>query len=200
MRQLGFFVLLISIIFIQGCAPKAQDDCGFIQNVYGERVSWKASVPIKLELHDSVPDQYLPAILSAIQVWEKNAGRKLFNLNLADRVKGPKLPQKDGRNVIYFMDQWEPNRLKEQGRTNLYSVGDEIREADIRINGTGKYQFYTDQGQGVNMEALLIHEVGHLLGLKHRDEGDSVMATYLADNTDRVVLAAQDTASLSCEY
>lgn len=200
MRYLGFLVLLIPLVLIQACAPKAQDDCGFIQNVYGERVSWKSSVPITLELHESVPEQYLPAIISAVEVWERNAGRKLFNMNLASRVKGPQLPQKDGRNIIYFMNQWEENRLKEQGRTNLYSVGDEIREADIRINSTGKYTFYIDQGPGVNMEALMIHEVGHLLGLKHRDDGSSVMATYLADNTDRIALGSGDTASLSCEY
>lgn len=200
MRNLGFLILLMPLLIIQACAPKVQDDCGFIQNVYGERVSWKSSVPITLELHESVPEQYVPSILTAVRTWEENAGRKLFKLNLAERVKGPRLPQKDGRNVIYFMDQWETNRLREQGRTNLYSVGDEIREADIRINFAGEYSFYVGQGNGVSMDALMIHEVGHMLGLKHRDDGNSVMATYLADNTDRVALGAADTASLSCEY
>ncbi|MFP5518736.1 MAG: matrixin family metalloprotease [Bdellovibrionia bacterium] len=192
--------LVLASLFLKACAPKAQEDCGFLQNVYGERISWKSSVPVTIELHESVPDSYIPAIVASLNEWEVNAGRRLFNLVTSPRVRGPQNPQKDGRNIIYFMSSWESNRVSEQGRTNLYWVGDEIKEADIRINNSGTYSFYYGSGSGVNFQALMTHELGHVLGLKHRDSGGSVMGTYLANNVDRVALAETDSVALSCEY
>lgn len=192
--------IVIVALLVQACAPKAQEDCGFVQNVYGERISWKSSVPVTLELHESVPESHIGAIQASIGEWERNAGRKLFNLVTYPRVRGPQNPQKDGRNIIYYMSSWEPGRQQEQGRTNLYWIGDEIKEADIRINASGAFQFYWGYGSGINIEALVTHEMGHVLGLKHKDADGSVMATYLSSNSDRVALASTDSAALSCEY
>ncbi|MEN0059235.1 MAG: matrixin family metalloprotease, partial [Bdellovibrio sp.] len=52
----------------------------------------------------------------------------------------------------------------------------------------------------VNIEALVLHEMGHVLGLKHKDGDSSVMATYLAGGDDRVNVAATDKKALQCEY
>ena len=138
------------------------------------------------------------------------------------------------------MSNWDSNNKAEQGRTSVYWAGDEIQEADIRINGS-QFAFYdsdpkklvflkinpdtewtrsnentrlskkderadysstsTDQPQlGYNFEALLLHELGHFLGLKHKDFATSVMETYLAANTDRVDLGDLDKKNFRCEY
>lgn len=212
LKLLRAILVLLLVLSIQACAPKPQEDCGFVQNVYGERISWQSDVPVTMQLHADIPESMVPAILSAAESWEKTAGRKLFNIVTYPRYTGPINPHKDGVNVIYFMKTWEANRSSEQGRTSVYWIGDLIKEADIRLNGLDFGFYWNDQtltrsektsrlGQApVNFEALVLHELGHVLGLKHKDTNGSVMATYLASGDDRVNVAGVDETALRCEY
>lgn len=196
-------VLIAAGLTLQACAPKnqAQDAEGYVQNVYGERISWKGQTPIVIYVHESVPDQYVGAIEAAAKTWEAAAGHRLFYIQ-SKKMTGPILPQKDGSSVIYFMTSWEADRASEQARTSVYWVGDQIQEADMRINAN--FSFYWNQpstnARAINFEALVLHEMGHILGLKHRDDEASVMATYLASNTNRTTLYQTDINSVKVEY
>ncbi len=111
-------------------------------------------------------------------------------------------PSQDGMNVIYWMTSWESNKSTEQARTSVYWVGDQIKEADIRINDKN-FDFYLEApkaGSDVHLESILVHELGHVLGLKHRDDSGSVMATYLSAQTKRTSIASVDIEDLKCEY
>lgn len=214
MRRLWILTLFIplSLFWLSGCGTqsplsflqpsyKSQPDCGYVQNVYGERVSWKGQTPIRLVIHKSVPTEYYSALESAIQKWEASAGKPLFQI-VAYGQDGPLTPRQDGVNIIYMMNTWEDNKVSEQARTSVYWVGDAIREADIRLNDKN-FNFYTTtptQASDVHLESLLIHELGHVLGLKHREDGGTVMATYLSSATNRTAVAAVDQDSLRCEY
>ena len=199
MGRLLTLLLMAASMGLSACAQKTQEDCGFVQNVYGERISWKGELPVKLQVHESVPSQYYGAIQAAADRWNQAAGRQVVALR-SSMVPGAIAPKKDGTNVIYYMNTWESDRRSEQARTSIYWVGDQIKEADIRVNAS-QFQFYWNQGgYGVNFEALLLHEIGHVLGLKHKDNDGSVMATYLANNTDRVYVSQTDLMSLQCEY
>lgn len=194
-------------MFLASCSPpaaeiKEQASCGFVQNVYGQRISWKGQIPIRLLVDPSVPSQYMPALQSAVQTWNRGARKEVIRLEYASNalplVKG------DGLNVLTFSSQWEEGRSSEQGRTTLSWVGDQIKDADIRINAKD-FVFYagplvSDRRDAVNLEALILHELGHLLGLKHADSTTSVMATYLPAQTDRVELTTSEVESLGCEY
>ncbi len=196
----AFFVVVL--VGLQACSPKSQQDCGFVQNVYGERISWKGNIPIQMHLHESVPAQYASAIVSAAESWNRSAGRKLIEVNTDQRIVGDASVQKDNLNVIYFYKDWESDKSNEQARTSVYWVGDQIKETDIKINNRD-FTFYWNQNQadgGVNIEALVLHEMGHVLGLKHKDSGGSVMATYLSSNTDRTQIQSTDLDALKCEY
>jgi predicted Zn-dependent protease len=48
----------------------------------------------------------------------------------------------------------------------------------------------------------LLHEMGHVLGLKHNDDktASSVMQTYLRSGDDRTEPSSVDTTDLKCEY
>ncbi|HWU44764.1 MAG TPA: matrixin family metalloprotease [Bdellovibrio sp.] len=200
-KWLGAGVLLLTALLIESCAPKSQTDCGFVQNSYGERVSWKDTAPITVSIHESVPDEFVGAIQSAADTWEKSAGHKLFIIN-TKKVTGPIAPHKDGSNIIYFMDTWDAAKPTEQARTSIYWTGDQIGEADIRVNALN-FKFYWNGQKNsteVNFEALILHELGHVLGLKHKDSGGSVMATYLPSGLDRIQLAATDVTDIKCEY
>lgn len=199
-KRLAVGLVVVFGLALQACSPKSQDECGFVQNVYGERISWKADVPIHIQIHKNFPEEFVGAVNAAAESWNRNLGKKIIEI-VKERYQGSEQAQKDNVNVIYFYKTWEEDRLTEQARTSVYWIGDLIKEADIRING--KFSYYWNQGEktgDVNIEALLIHEMGHVLGLKHKDTGGSVMATYLASNTKRNQLAATDMSSLKCEY
>ncbi len=217
LRKLLFIgAMAVVANYLSSCAPKPQNDCGFVQNIYGQRISWKTapSKTVKVVIHESVPAELRASIYRAAATWERQVGHKVIDLSedSSQLVGGSSRDQKNG---IYFLSEWESDRTSEQGRTSVYWAGDQIQEADIRINA---YDFsYYDQnpqlligsaalkklGQsprdGYSFEALMLHEMGHLLGLKHRD-GTTVMATHLAAFTNRTQLAATDQSSISCEY
>lgn len=190
---------------LQACAPKNDSDCGFSQNVYGERLSWKGQIPVTLYIHSSVPSQFHGAIQQAADTWNRAAGKTLFVI--AGTTPGQTVGR-DGANVISMKSTWDSKDLSEQARTAVYWVGDQIQEADIAINGAsagggqGVYSFYWSEapGSGVNIEALVLHELGHVLGLKHNDGGGSVMATYLPANVNRTSLSEAEEIALKCEY
>ncbi len=191
------------ILGLFACAPtpKAEEPCNFVQNVYGQRISWKDHTPIPLLVHADFPREYIPALERAIKVWEANAGHPLFSI-VSTNYRESSSPAKDGKSAIYWLKVWESEKTTEQARTSIYWVGDQIQEADLRVNAKN-FTFFTDTSQnstGVNLESLLIHELGHVLGLKHNDAEKSVMATYLALQIKREELTAADKQSLSCEY
>jgi len=200
----ALLVLPLTGFLLQACAPKHQseDDCGFVQNVYGERISWKTNDTIPLYLHESFPDAMIPALQEAIDSWSNVMGHAAFQLVTGYRVPGAAIPKQDGMNVIYWMTSWEADKSSEQARTSIYWVEDQIHEADMRINAKN-FTFYLDSpisGKDVHLESLLIHELGHVLGLKHKDSDGSVMATYLSSKTVRDHIGDADTADIRCEY
>ncbi len=195
-------LILICALSLAACAPKhkEQEPCGFVQNVYGERISWKGSDTVALNVHESFPPEMMPALNAAIKDWELALGRPMFQIRQTNFPSSG--PQQDGYNVIYWMKNWEAEKSLEQARTSVYWVGDQIREADIRLNAAN-FNFYLDNPsdyRSVHLESLLVHELGHVLGLKHKEDFGSVMATYLASMSKRTEISAADKADLKCEY
>ena len=186
-------------ILMTGCKPKTVGDCGFVQNVYGQRISWKTKEPIQLVITNEVPAALRPAIFRAVKTWEDRIGQKIFDVT-EDFTRASLSPTKDGKSAIYFLSSWESDRASEQGRTSIYWAADQIMEADIRINAQN-FSFYDQDprqlvgsdmvralaaSDGYNFEALILHELGHFLGLKHATASGTVMATHLASYTDRI--------------
>ena len=208
----GLLGLLTSLLLLQACGPSgplsflqpsinSQDDCGYVQNVYGQRISWKGQTPIRLYVHESFPASFKGALESAIGKWEQADGKPLFQI-VAYNIPGPLTPRQDGSNVLYYMNTWEDSKSSEQARTSVYSVGDRIQEADIRINAKNFTFYWQSPGSSsdVHIESLLVHELGHILGLKHKDSAGSVMGTYLSSLTVRSSISSTDLGALKCEY
>lgn len=188
------------------CSKKQQDDCGYVQNVYGERISWKGQVPIVMKLHTSFPKEFEDAAVQAAETWNRALGKTIIQIDLTSRDAGALDSRKDTRNIIYYYPTWEPDRANEQARTSIYWKGDLIEEADIRINNLN-FSFYQlgvnnlqASTNAINIEALLIHEMGHVIGLRHNDAVPSVMGTYLSAQSNRIALTDSDVKSLKCEY
>jgi Matrixin len=197
-----------------GCKPKSVSDCGFVQNVYGQRIAWKTKEPIELVITNQVPAQLRPSIYRAVKTWEDRIGQKMFNVT-EDFTRASALPTKDSKSAIYFLSSWEADRTSEQGRTSIYWAADQIMEADIRINAQN-FAFYDQDPKqlvypsgtvhamtgldGYNFEALILHELGHFLGLKHTAGSGSVMVTHLGSYTDRITPSDADSQNVQCVY
>lgn len=183
---------------------QALDDCGFVQNIYNHRLSWKGELPIKMSIHESVPREMIPSIQAAMDTWNKNLGKKVFVI-AETSVDGTKnlAKIKDGKNVIYWFGKGEwKGEGDDQARTVISWLGSKIQEADVLINADHT-SFYskkpTKKGQ-IDFESVVLHELGHVLGLKHNDSRPGIMATYLKANTERRHVLTADLSSIRCEY
>lgn len=177
------------------------DDCGFVQNNYGQRVSWKSRLPITIQLHKSFPQTYLENLQRAANVWSVALGTAAFSFQTdsSTEVDGPK---RDAQSIIYVSDTWNQNRFI-QALTTLYWKRDQITETDMNLNA--QYYNFDSNNQSspavaIHLESLLVHELGHMLGLKHRTQIPTVMYESLGSGAVRTTLSDSDLLSLKCEY
>lgn len=203
-RKLVALASLIAVTFaLQACGTKKapEDSCNFVMNSEQQRVSWGAQVPVVMYVDHSVPSVYYDAITAAVAEWNKRIGREVLKIGgWAVNTNGQ--PTQDGQNVIYMMSDWEPDKSNEQARTTVYWAGDRIYEADIRINNKNFNFSWGDNltTDTVDMQSLVLHEFGHVMGLAHSVAPQSVMARSLPNDTKRRELTANDQQSIRCEY
>lgn len=193
------FLMVAALVSLQACGlnSKPEDACNFVQNSEAHRVSWENAAPATLVIDSSVPSQYHTAIYQAADQWNMSHGRELIRI-IGQNEAGEAI--QDGRSAIYWYSNWESTRSYEQARTTVYWSGDRIYEADVRINARNfTYSTYPTYGS-IDVESLLVHEFGHVLGLAHNEDMGSVMAKSLASNTTRREPGEIDVRSLQCEY
>lgn len=207
LRLVGLLTALMATgLVLQACSqkPLQEASCNFVQNSDLQRVSWGSQVPIIMYIDSSVPNEFTDDIKAAAAVWNKEIGREVIRIGGYVDTKAP--PAQDGSNVIYYQSTWEPDKTNEQARTTVYWAGDRIYEADIRINASGSPSTFTfssgstPEAGRVDMESLIIHEFGHVLGLAHSLAPQSVMARSLPNAVMRRSLSASDEESIRCEY
>ena len=195
-------VLLATAFVLNACAakPAPEASCNFVQNSEQQRVSWGSQVPVVLYIDSSVPNEFFDDIKSAAETWNKDIGREVIKIGGYVDTKAD--PAQDGHNIIYYMHTWEEDKSNEQARTTVYWAGDRIYEADVRINAK---DFTFSSGDSlepsrVDMQSLVLHEFGHVLGLAHSVAPQSVMARSLPNDIMRRALSSSDEDSIRCEY
>lgn len=206
-------LVLLSVIIalgagLQACGmkPSPQESCNFVQNGDQQRVSWGAQTPVILLIDSSVPGVYFEPIRKAAEAWNEAVGREV--IKIGGWTNTASSPTPDGVNLIYFQRNWDGER-NEQARTTIYWSADRIYEADVKINDRDFAFFAGDQPEAgkLDMVSLMIHEFGHVLGLKHMNATGSVMQPTLsgavASNLNislRRKLVPDDQNSIRCEY
>lgn len=203
LKKIGIALLLVlGLLSVQACnryLPK-ENSCNFVMNSAGQRVSWKDGSLIYLYIHSSVPQAYEAAIQDAVAEW--NDKLEKTQIQVLTGISAGTQPQKDGSSVIYLLNDWEAEKRMEQARTTVYWSGTHIYEADIRLNEKDFNFFLTEESvpNKVHLKSLVLHEIGHVLGLSHSESSGSVMAESLLNGQLRDEVKDADIQSLRCEY
>lgn len=160
-------------------------------------LGWENSVSILL--HQDADSDLEAQLIIALDTWNQAVGKDiLLYSGRSSEKRGGKLYDslRDQLTVIYLEPEWKSSTGKSSGVLgttiweNSSANSEVIEKADIILN-TEKYSFQDaliDEGiiedsnkNLVDAQTVLIHELGHLLGLNHVDseeDSDSVMAPY----------------------
>lgn len=204
----------IAMIFL-GCGKQlpSEEPCNFVVNSASRRVSW-VRMPVRFYVDDTLSDEQYYGIQAAMDVWNAQFDSKVFELiGMTTQLPQPILTKDgkviaDGYNGIYIVaDEYFTNTAQkdEQARTSLSFRGDYIFEADILIDGSENFYIGDEQktaSEGLlEFKSLMIHELGHVLGLEHIEgPGNPVMQSKLRYGEVRHELSDADFESLACEY
>lgn len=159
-------------------------------------------IPATLSVPPTWPEEYYPSLEKAVEHWNGSSGKKLIELRKVDKDFAEENPMQNEISTIHWMKEWSDNKSTQQGLTVVYYKGVQTTEADIKINAKN-FSFFTTEPtaeQQIHMQSLLVHELGHFLGLKHSSTMPTVMWPTLPAEIIRDTISTTDLQSLKCEY
>lgn len=159
---------------------------------------WSASqLPLNLKISQEFSQEEIELIMQMASNWEKSVGlqHKLFQFTKDVSTQKHYYDMdsyKDGELGIYPINHWFENIPERTlGLTQFFGYRMakgtpqeyiQLTHADIFIN-TDNHVFTTDdqsQWSGYDLGAVVLHELGHFLGLGHTQDKPSVMGEYLS--------------------
>lgn len=163
-------------------------------------IFWVNEFPIKIHLSTTFPEEHKTAVLEAIDIWNLSLNKMIFTLS--EERDRSQTPHKNNKNTIYWLNPW-PYDIERIGSTFLHTIQNNIKEADIAINAQD-YEISNENTIYIyqyNLRSLIVHELGHILGLDHNDESlSSIMKTHLDPTTLYHQVGHIDIENLNCMY
>lgn len=166
-------------IFLLACGEAPQEELdvsrGAIEGVEDPSL-WDQSVfPLTLLVSDSFDSNERAAIQAMGNAWENSTNKNFFNTDFQTSEKSiTNLNQyRDNSYAVYKVTEWD-NTLPATALavTQIYGVKSNgrviINHADILVN-YDNFNFNTDMGPGYDLQTVILHEMGHFLGLYHSD-------------------------------
>lgn len=175
-------VLILVLLSLMGCKDSPVICPGFRQ-VQGYNLVWY-KIPITIGFDSSVEPSHKDAMIKAIDEWNRSTGMTLFFLKT-----GPV------QVLILESDTWTRSH-NEQGYTTIWTVHNHITQSMIWIN-TMDFSHNGTVGS-IDLKSLMIHELGHTLGLQHQSE--TVMNPYLGRDEKRDQIDKESIDRIKCGY
>ena len=179
----------------------------------GAPLTWP-SLPIAYRFYAKVSqkidhDVAREAVRSAFQSWSEvvceNGHRTSLRFEEQQDIVGskPGNPHMAGAQHfgIYFRDDtWTAKDADSTLALTTQSFGKisgDLDVSDIEINTTTEAYATGDTSKGIDLQAVVTHEVGHYIGLAHSLESDSIMVARYCDSGERCSGDKADARKLS---
>ncbi len=212
--KIAFIILLCS-----ACVKKVEPDSSAGNINASAPYIWSSSAfPRYLEISNDFSNDEVTNIRTMADAWETavNSQRDFFNHSRrTDEVSSSSLSLDDlgddGINGVYKIVHW-PSELRGSAlavtqifgqRFNIGSKNEYVRieHADVLIN-ENLYNFRTTgntDGVNFDLQTVLLHELGHFLGLPHKS-GNTVMVTAIGEATSSRTPTSIDRADMADKY
>jgi hypothetical protein len=102
-------------------------------------------------------------------------------------VEGAAVKKRQTFGIYFRDDQWTHEDADETLALTNVKFGEtygDIQYVDMEVN-TAEHAFSIDGADGVDLEAVITHEVGHYIGLAHSNVDASIMAPRYCQSGDR---------------
>ena len=153
---------------------------------FNDHVIKHNSLPVDLKIYEKSEKQHKYGFIKGVKIWNEawaKAGHDtpLFIISgETDSEYGA-----DGQNVLYSKHFAKKHLTKKQQAQNnhFYNNYGVVKDADIIINTFNFFHFYSWRDQNnsrVDFVSLVVHELGHNLGLAHdTNDEENIMYPYL---------------------
>jgi predicted Zn-dependent protease len=176
-------LILLFVFILSGCGKEIPEDRQWnIENF-----------PLIFRMPRSYEKDHSEAVRSVVNQYNDAFGMEALRIIFSDKsLEAQATPLKPWHNnyremTIFKTNIWEypSNKL---AITRTLDMKNYIYYANITFN-TKDFVFNTDhnqdEGNKVDFHSVLLHEMGHVFGLKHSDDNDSVMQSELGFNKKR---------------
>lgn len=133
---------------------------------------------IKIYVDKDLPEEYKPLITRAGNDWERASNYKIrfdFIFNIKKPGLYKKVAHKYNQNYIWYFNKWDNEQL------DLFDAMDKYNWKGFYANKKKKYIVIFDESS--DKYNVILHELGHLLGLKHSINKNSAMSTNINDSS-----------------
>ncbi len=207
--------LLLILLLSLSCAKNSDDSVTSPTNIDMDKMRWNLSefpILLKVSANLDVPSQNI--VSDVMDVWEAAANINFFNpTEITPALNFTKLSDYYYRDKSVNGVYLATNEVDELGEDSLavtqifftrstdssLNTYYHIIHTDIVLNGF-HYNFSTDSHDNTTyyLLTLVLHEMGHVLGLGHK--GSGIMYPYMSTDDKQDGLSSYDTGLINSKY
>jgi hypothetical protein len=194
-------ILLFLVMFSMGCAEIFRVPSPFITNELNEEIGI-CRFPQKYYIHTSIDNSYEAFIIDRFNEWNSVVGFKVFifagwtNFDpFWDDFYAPKsiiITKVDGTLGEMITDAEYPDML---AKATLKVTRNCIDYATITLTDS-----LLQNDNKEFLKGALLHEIGHVLGLNHNNNSQSIMRKYIKPSIDFANIGQEDIKHISQKY